>query len=366
LGLAGVFLRTGWQRVGLALSGVYALHSILLLAFGNPQFANIPLIFLLIVCTSLIHFGVHFVRLLISSKPNDYYSYGATILTTLASLLWIKELLRDPWQGLAAIGLSLGLCIAAYAAHLKNANKELVFVYALLSIVSLAAAVNFAIVGWQAGLLYILLAVMAVFVGEYTLTDVKAGFSMGFFPFAVSIYHLGTLIRATNQLQNVLRLEETPADIQPLVLTLVVTASVLVLAVRWFVKLQTATSELLDYAKYYLIAASYLALAALWYTLEFITPAHEDVTHAMALVIYTMLGLAGYFGGMQFGHNKLRLASSVVLLAVVARLILVEVWTMATIERVIVFVLIGVLFMATSLYHKPMARIKDAEELFNK
>ncbi len=352
LGLAGVFLKTGWKRVGLALSGVYALHSVMLLAFGNPQFSNPPLIFVLVLCTSLIHFGAHFARLNRSSDQSEYYGIGATILTTLASLLWARELLADPWQGLAAIGLALGLCMAAYVAHLKSNNKELVFVYAILSLASLAAAVSFALSGWQASVLYLVLAAMAVFVSEYTLMDVKAGLSMGLFPFALGIYHLGTLIRELNH-QNILRVAETPVDAQPLMLTLVATASVLILGTRWFMRLQRAASELLDYAKYYLIAGSYLVLTVLWYALDFIAPAHKDLTHAVALIIYTILGLAGYFGGLQFGHKKLRLASSVVLLAVVARLLLVEVWTMATIERVVVFVLIGVLFMATSLYHKP-------------
>lgn len=353
LGLAGVFVKTGWERVGLALSGVYALHSLMLIAFGNPQFSSTLTVFMLVLCATLIHFGVHFVRLLRSSEPNHYYGFGATILTTLASLVWVRELLSDPWQGLAAIGLALGLCMAAYVAHLKSTNKELVFVYALLSLSCLVAAVSFALSGWQASVLYLVLAVMAVFVSEYTLMDVKAGLSIGLFPYALGIYHLGTLMRETNQLHRVMRLEETPPDIQPLALTLVATTSVLALAVRMFTKIQSAHRELLDYAKYYLIAASYLALTVLWYALDFIAPANKDLTHAVALIIYTILGLAGYFGGLHFGHKKLRLASSVVLVAVVSRLLLVEVWTMATIERVVVFVLIGVLFMATSLYHKP-------------
>jgi uncharacterized membrane protein len=362
LGLAGVFVKTGWERVGLALSGVYALHSVMLLAFGNPQFSSTLLIFILILCTTLIHFGVHFVQLLKSSEPNHYYGFGATMLTTLASLLWARELLSDPWQGLAAIGLALGLCMAAYVAHLKSNNKELVFVYALLSLVSLAAAVSFALSGWQASVLYLVLAVMAVFVSEYTLMDVKAGLSMGLFPYALGIYHLGTLMRETNQLHRAMRLDEVPLDIQPLILTLMATVSVLILGVRWFMRLQTTSSESLNYTKYYLIAGSYLALVVLWYALDFIAPSNKDLTHAVSLISYTILGLVGYFGGLHFGHKKLRLASSVVLVAVVARLLLFEVWTMATIERVFVFVLIGALFMATSLYHKPIMRKEDNEE----
>jgi uncharacterized membrane protein len=361
LGLAGVFVKTGWERVGLALSGVYALHSVMLLAFGNPQFSSTLLIFILVLCTALIHFGVHFMRLLKSSEPNHYYGFGATMLTTLASLLWARELLPDPWQGLAAIGLALGLCMAAYVAHLKSTNKELVFVYALLSLVSLAAAVSFALSGWQASVLYLVLAVMAVFVSEYTLMDVKAGLSMGLFPYALGIYHLGTLIREINH-QQIVRAEETPVKVQPLMLTIMATASVLILGVRWFMRLQATASESLNYAKYYLIAGSYLALVVLWYALDFIAPSNKDLTHAVSLISYTILGLVGYFGGLHFGHQKLRLASSVVLVAVVARLLLVEVWTMATIERVFVFVLIGALFMATSLYHKPIMRKEDNEE----
>jgi len=97
----------------------------------------------------------------------------------------------------------------------------------------------------------------------------------------------------------------------------------------------------------YLIGSIYLALFTLWKVLESsITDA--DTAHAIALVLCTIVGIGLYFISKVESHKKSMYTGASILGFVVIRLLFVEVWTMELFQRVIVFILIGILLMSTS------------------
>lgn len=78
-----------------------------------------------------------------------------------------------------------------------------------------------------------------------------------------------------------------------------------------------------------------------------------------ALFIYSVCGLACYSYGRIYEHTEIKYAGIVLLSAVVARLALVDVWVMETLWRIVTFLGIGVLFIATSLFEKPFKKAND-------
>ncbi len=72
----------------------------------------------------------------------------------------------------------------------------------------------------------------------------------------------------------------------------------------------------------------------------------------LSLVIYSLVGLALYITGIAQGEKGIKLAGQVILALVVLRLLLVETWELETAGRIVLFVIIGLLFISTAFLPK--------------
>ncbi len=79
----------------------------------------------------------------------------------------------------------------------------------------------------------------------------------------------------------------------------------------------------------------------------------EGAAIAIALFIYTIVGLLFYSLGKARGHNGFRRAGVILLFGVVLRLVLIDVWTMEMFWRFVTFAGLGTLFIVTALFEKP-------------
>jgi uncharacterized membrane protein len=73
---------------------------------------------------------------------------------------------------------------------------------------------------------------------------------------------------------------------------------------------------------------------------------------ALGLFVYTVTGLVAYSYGRLHDRAEYRRAGFLLLAAVVLRLGLVDVWTMDLFWRIITFMVIGALFIATALFER--------------
>ena len=85
--------------------------------------------------------------------------------------------------------------------------------------------------------------------------------------------------------------------------------------------------------------------------------AHHYVTSrpgaiASALIIYTVAGVGLMFLGVSRGVNRWRRGGVFILVAVLARLLLVDVWVMPPITRMITFAVVGALLIATVFFER--------------
>jgi hypothetical protein len=85
------------------------------------------------------------------------------------------------------------------------------------------------------------------------------------------------------------------------------------------------------------------------------------VTHALlsygtatmvSLVLYVLLGLVMYYTGITQGSSRMKAVGAVLLLGSIARLLLVDVWTMSLEIRIFTFFGIGILLLATAFIKK--------------
>lgn len=77
-----------------------------------------------------------------------------------------------------------------------------------------------------------------------------------------------------------------------------------------------------------------------------------DIATAMALVIYTVIGLALYVGGMKTDDAFARILGMVGIGGVVMHLVLVEVWDLSVGLRIVAFLVIGLLLLSTAFVTK--------------
>jgi len=72
----------------------------------------------------------------------------------------------------------------------------------------------------------------------------------------------------------------------------------------------------------------------------------------ISLIIYTIVGLFSYFVGLFNGNNVVKKYGAVLLILVVLRLVLVDVWSMELSLRVVTFIVLGVMFISTAFISK--------------
>ncbi len=109
--------------------------------------------------------------------------------------------------------------------------------------------------------------------------------------------------------------------------------------------------KVLDWSKVIFITASVFAVGYLWSLSHSVLQGEKAVT--LALFIYTVVGLFLYQYGRRFGKSELRYAGQLLLVFVVLRLILVDIWEMELLWRIVTFLGIGILFIGTALFEKP-------------
>jgi uncharacterized membrane protein len=85
---------------------------------------------------------------------------------------------------------------------------------------------------------------------------------------------------------------------------------------------------------------------------------NDDTAVFISLFIYTVVGLGTHFYGLFNGSDPLRKYGMALLVLVVIRLILVDVWNMDLVLRVITFIVLGVMFMSSAFISKKQNKIQ--------
>lgn len=79
---------------------------------------------------------------------------------------------------------------------------------------------------------------------------------------------------------------------------------------------------------------------------------NQDSAVLLSLFVYTVVGLGTYFVGLFNMREVLKKYGAVLLMLVVLRLILVDVWHMELALRVVTFIILGVMFISTAFISK--------------
>ena len=76
----------------------------------------------------------------------------------------------------------------------------------------------------------------------------------------------------------------------------------------------------------------------------------------IALIIYTVMGVSMFYYGDKNSKKSIELVGKILLACVIVRLLFVEVWEMPRIARIVTFVSVGVLLVATAFFQKRLKK----------
>ncbi|MCB9811199.1 MAG: DUF2339 domain-containing protein [Candidatus Nomurabacteria bacterium] len=112
-----------------------------------------------------------------------------------------------------------------------------------------------------------------------------------------------------------------------------------------------------SWSKTILITASLFAVGYFWsLTHSFLNP---DKAVALSLFVFTVIGLGLYQYGKRTKRGDYKRAGQALLIFVVARLVIIDVWSMELLWRIVTFLGIGVLFITTALLEKQNAGLTN-------
>lgn len=326
---------TGWKELLVASAAIYAIFSIGNILNYIPQ-SEEPTLLVLITAFVIMFYGVGVISAL-KSKSVERADVFIKILSALIFVFWVKELVVPHMQSIVMILASGLTALAAWGLQLQTANRWLVVLHGALSLVYLAIAISFELEGATALLAYIALTAVGAWLAGAISHNYKTGQFFGA-PFIVLFF------AALSEVSYYALWSE-------IIVSGVLAAVVAALGFFWYSK-HSALEEgyvlpIPELTITYLYGALLTGVLFLWMFFEKVVP-YTDTAHGIALVTYALVGVGMYGYGQLNGYPKTKIAGGVLLGAVIARLLLVEVWNMILAARVIVFILIGGLLMGVA------------------
>ncbi len=109
----------------------------------------------------------------------------------------------------------------------------------------------------------------------------------------------------------------------------------------------------------FVIGSIYLYVL-LWLSVHAALPMSPDTATMIALLVYTVIGIAAYVRGFAETNKGMRMYGGVLLMLVVGRLLLVDVWQMELTGKILTFLLIGTLLMSTAFLGRKKKEVASA------
>jgi len=264
-----------------------------------------------------------------------------TIVNTVLILGFTLQIVPTIYQSLTVSAWMLMYAFSGFYVFYKTQSEKLFYIHSLVSILLLAIATSIELRGPT---LVIAFAIEAgiISVASYVITNkIKTAEIFGllmFVPCMLSLTSFNSPLWQTAVFHS---------DFAVLAVTGLVLAA---LGVLYQQHKDQTTGTLKAYHIAYIVSTVY-AYALIWLSVDSLLY-NSDTAVFISLFIFTVIGLATHFTGLFHQNIILKKYGMGLLIIVVARLILVDVWNMELVIRVITFIVLGVLFMSTAFISK--------------
>lgn len=273
-------------------------------------------------------------------------------------LVWIMAAAPDVWKSLIIAAWMVVFTVGAFMIYRATGRKEPFYAYAGVGIAMLAAATSAELSGATLTIAYTIESGLVALIAYFVLRDIDVTEK-------VSLLLIGPILMSIGSIAS--RAWRTSVFNKDFFVLFVLMATLFGLGLFFrqeFMKREDKSSKL---HTIFLITGSVYAYILLWLSLH-AGMASDDFATLIALAIYTIIGLAIYIRGRAGEDKSLRIYGSALIVFVVGRLLLVEVWNMNLSGRIVTFFVIGTLLMSTAFIGRkkkevsePQANSQDAQ-----
>jgi hypothetical protein len=264
-----------------------------------------------------------------------------TLVNTAILLMFTIKIVPAVYQSLVIAGWMLVYAISGFFVFNQTKNENLFFVHSMISILLLAIATSIELSGQT---------LVIAFAIEAAIISVSAFIVTS----KISVSErLGLLMIPSilMSFQSISSREWANGIFHSDFVVLLVLAVVLgVLGI--FYKSNTNSEEGSVAVYFTTISASTFYIFALVWLVSHSVITNDDSAVFFSLFVYTVVGLWTHFAGIFKGNSGLKKYGMTLLILVVARLVLVDVWNMELVLRVITFIVLGIMFMSTAFISK--------------
>ena len=262
------------------------------------------------------------------------------VLVAFYALGWINGITPEILKSIVALGVSIGFMIASYIAFQVTTKKEAVYMYAGAALVLLISATAYE---FEGPVLVMALATQAavipIIIARLLNKKIGAGLLLYFvLPVLLSI---GSFVSPSWQIS------VFHNDFYAL---LSVTSALFISGLYFYYDEHLEKTQH-DIGTIIIILASVYGLALIWLVSN-ASIQTDSIAHMVTLTLYILIGLTTYIKGQVEKRNVMNKFGLILILFVIARLLIVEVWIMQLAWRIVTFFAIGLLLMGSVLLRK--------------
>lgn len=261
-------------------------------------------------------------------------------------IAWIMRAAPDEWKSLIIVAWMMAFVVGAFAIFKRTNRHEPLYVYAGVGIAMLAAATSAELQGATLTIAFALESGLVAILAYALLQDFKIALR-------TSLLLIGPIVLSAESLFSYnwrpYLYEQSGLFHADFFVLLVLGCVLLGLGTYFRVQAQKVKNVEPGSAQInglLLITGSLYFYALLWLSLHAVLL--EDSATMISLAVYTVIGLATHLTGKANNQQGFKVYGGVLLGCVVARLLLIDVWSMALSGRIITFFLVGALLISTA------------------
>jgi len=274
---------------------------------------------------------------IVTSKKATNYDLISAAGVAAFSLGWINGLVPEHFKSIIVLFTALSFAFGAYAIYIKTKIPSAVQIYTAISMVLLAIATAYQFDGPVLIIAFSLEALILPIFSDRFIGGSMTKYMLLYFilPFMLSFESITSPWRETNDM----------------VIGTVVTASFLLSGVYFYYQNKENEKTIHTLSLGLSIIGGIYGLIWIWQILDSLFMG-EYTARVISLFLYTIIGLSCYITGEIQLRKILQRFGLGILIYVIGRLLIVEVWDMEMVPRIITFFLIGLMFIGSVLLRK--------------
>lgn len=351
-----VMFNKNWREIGAAASVMVLLYSLFLGMFGNVgsseyTLLNISYLLSLIFLVSNIS---------VVNKFKDGMN-GADALLAIVNgiliMLWTMSHAPEVWQSLILAMWMVIVAIGSFFVFFKTKEIKFFYIYSMVAIVYLATATAIELDGNALIFAYIFESAVISLAGYAITAKPEIGHRLSLLMVPPAIMTLVSF-GSSSWRSSVFNQD----------FAIILSMAIVLIGIGYFYYLiKKGESE--DYVSglemnppaIMIIAGTYYLFGLIWVSLD--AAYTSALAVLLSLAIYTIVGITSYFFGKSNNRKVYTTYGAVLLIGVVARLLLIDVWDMDLALRIVTFIVIGILFVSTAFLTKKDEGIKEVKKV---